>query len=68
MGNENEFEFLYKTYQAKEVGLSNGCNGCGIWTSSNGCLANLLAGETFPDCDPSYRVDERNVIFVEKHP
>lgn len=68
MGNENEFEFLDQTYQAKEVDLSSGCNGCEIWTISNGCLANTLTEEIFPPCDQGYRADGRNVIFVEKHP
>ena len=66
--DENEFEFCGDTYQAIEVPLSNGCKGCGIWTQTHGCAANLFKVGSIPDCDPGYRIDGRNVIFVEKHP
>ena len=65
--DEDEFEFCGDLYQAIEVSLSNGCKGCGIWTQTHGCAANLFAEGKVPDCDPGYRIDERNVIFVERN-
>lgn len=66
MNNENEFEFCGNHYKAAEVPLSNGCKDCGIWSSSHGCSANLFPDGKVPDCDPDYRSDGLNVIFLEK--
>ena len=66
--DENEFEFCGLTYQAKLVDLQNGCTECDIWTKSHGCAAHMFYEGRVPNCDPDMRLDNRNVIFVEKHP
>ena len=66
--NENEFVFCGDAYQAKEVGPDDGCSGCAIFTKNKGCAANMFPYGAVPDCDPGFRADGRNVIFVEKQP
>ena len=62
---ENEFEIEGVIYKAIEVDLSNGCDGCAMRCDGAPfkCMGNSYE---IPDCDPSYRGDEKNVIFVEK--
>ena len=64
--NEDEFVLCGCEYQAKTVRLENGCSGCAIFTPNKGCAANMFPDGCVPNCDPGFRKDGRNVIFVEK--
>lgn len=58
--NENEFELDGKVYVA--VDAECGCNGCAFnQVSVRDCNAYAA-----PYCTRKYRIDNRNVIFVEK--
>lgn len=64
--DENEFEINGIAYVATEESLySKQCSGCAMKNDSHPfkCMGNSYE---IPDCDPSFRADERNVIFVEK--
>jgi len=67
--SDDKFEFAGGKYESIAVDLSNGCSGCGMLMNTNGiksCAANMLPAGRIPNCDPDYRSDKRNVIFVER--
>ena len=66
--NENEFELDGNLYVSKQVRLGNGCKSCVLMTIGHGCAANLFPDGRIPNCDPGFRADGVNVIFVEKQP
>lgn len=68
--NENEFELAGMTFSSKVVPLQNGCKSCALFMTDagKGCAANYYPDNRVPDCDPGFRKDGRNVIFVEERP
>lgn len=63
---ENEFELNGVVYVAVEESIdAKQCNGCAMKNDKHPfkCIGNSYE---IPDCDPSFRIDGRNVIFVEK--
>ena len=65
--SENEFEIDGVNYIAVNVDLtSKPCDGCAMRNDSHPfkCMGNTYE---IPDCDPSFRADERNVIFEVKY-
>ena len=67
--SDDKFEFAGGKYESIAVDLSNGCSGCGLLMNTNGiksCAANMLPVGSIPNCDPDYRSDKINVMFVER--
>ena len=58
--DENEFEYEGKTYVTAPDDGEFFCGGCAF--ESSRCIGII------PECRPRFRIDGRNVIFVEKHP